>query len=182
MALALTYCALGSQMRWDASTTLVLTEQCIPLVLKHRFLVLYMLSSVLRAWALSELERPEEGLVLMLEILKQWERSGLRVSAHHNLGVLASIYLRLGRVKEGLAAVDEALTLPPRTKEYWYLPELHRTRGGLLRMAGREAEAREAFLEALHFAHAHEMTLYERRARASLSQLSEPHEASFHEQ
>ncbi|WP_198316358.1 protein kinase domain-containing protein [Cystobacter fuscus] len=182
MAFALTHCAFGSQVRGDANTTLAYTEQCISLMHEHRLSPWCMQSSSLRAWALSELGRPEEGLVLMLRTHKQWEHSGILAAMHHNLGMLASIYLRLGRVKEGLAAVDEALTWPPRTKEYWYLPELLRTRGELLRMAGREAEAREVFLEAIHFAHEHEMTIYERRARASLNQLSEPHEASFHKQ
>jgi predicted negative regulator of RcsB-dependent stress response len=80
----------------------------------------------------------------------------------------AIIHLRLGEVEEGLATVDEALKWPAVTEEYSYLPELHRARGELLRRTGREAEAREAFLQALQFAHEHEMLAYEQRARASL--------------
>ncbi|WP_187344910.1 protein kinase domain-containing protein [Cystobacter ferrugineus] len=178
LAFALTYCAIGSQLRWDANTTLALTEQCIPLAREHRFVLWYLWPSVLRAWALSELGRPEEGLVLIQQIQRQWEHSGILAGNHHNLGMLATIHLRLGQVKEGLAVVDEALTWPPRTEEYSYLPELHRARGELLRMAGREAEAYTAFLEAIHFAHEHGMVVYEQRARASLSgthRISKPH-------
>jgi predicted negative regulator of RcsB-dependent stress response len=122
-------------------------------------------------------------VVLMRQVLEQWSQSGMVAGMHHNLGMLAHIHLRLGQVEEGLAAVDEALTWPARTDEYSYLPELHRTRGELLRRMGREAEAREEFLEAIHFAHTHDMLVYEQRARASLGrQLQElgAHEETRH--
>ncbi|WNG41150.1 protein kinase [Archangium violaceum] len=167
-ALALTYCAIGSQLRWDARTTLGLVDQCIPLSREHRFLLWYLWPSALRAWALAELGRPQEGLVVMREVLEQWTRSGLLAGMHHNLGMLAHIHLRLGQAQEGLAAVEEAMTWPAVTEEYSYLPELHRARGELLRLAGREDEAREAFLEAIRFAREHEMRAYEQRAQASL--------------
>jgi tetratricopeptide (TPR) repeat protein len=177
-ALVLMYSAIASQLRWDARMTLALAEQCISLAREHRFLLWLVWSSALRAWALAELGRPQEGLVQMRRVMEQWQNF-LVAGMHHNLGLLAHIHLRLGQVKEGLAAVDEALTWPPRTEEYSYLPELHRVRGELLRLAGREAEARQAFLEAIHFAHEHEMVAYEQRAQASLRrQLQElgPHE------
>ncbi|WP_395840272.1 protein kinase [Cystobacter fuscus] len=168
MALALTYCALGSQLRWDASTTLALTEQCIPLAREHRIFLWYLWPSLLRAWALSELGRPEEGLVLIQQTHEQWERSGILAGVHHTLGMMASIHLRLGQAKEGLAVVGDALAAATTVKEYSYLPELHRARGELLRLAGREEEARAELLEAIHFAHEHGMAVYEQRARASL--------------
>jgi tetratricopeptide (TPR) repeat protein len=167
-AFALTYCAIASQLRWDARTTLGLAEQCIPLAREHRFPLWYMWPSALRAWALAELGRPQEGLVQMRQVLEPWKLSGITAGMHHNLGMLAHIHLRLGQAQEGLAAVDEALTWPPLTEEYSYLPELHRVRGELLRLAGREDEAREEFLEAIRFAHEHEMVAYAQRAQASL--------------
>ncbi|MGZ3460493.1 MAG: protein kinase domain-containing protein, partial [Archangium sp.] len=167
-ALALTYCALGSQLRWDARTALGLVEQCIPLSREHRFLLWSLWSSAVKAWALSELERPQEGLVLMRQVMEQWRQSGIVAGMHHNLGMLAHIHLRLGQAKEGLAAVDDAMTWPTVTEEYSYLPELRRVRGELLRLLGREEEAREDFLEAIRFAREHEMAAYDRRAQASL--------------
>jgi tetratricopeptide (TPR) repeat protein len=177
---ALTYCSLGGQLRGDASTTLALTEQCIPLARESRFPLWFMWSSVLKSWALSELGRPRDGLNLLRETLVLWKHSGLQAGWHHNLTILAGIHLKLGQVEEGLAAVQEALTWPPKTDEYSYLPEIHRMRGELLRRAGREQEAREEFLEAIHYAREHEMRAYEERAQASLRrQLQEwgPHEA-----
>ncbi|MFY0527595.1 protein kinase domain-containing protein [Archangium gephyra] len=170
-ALALTYCAIASQLRWDARTALGLAEQCIPLAREHRFLLWYLWPSAMRGWALAELGRPQEGLVQMRQVLEQWQRSGIIAGMHHNLGLLAHIHLRLGQVQEGLAAVDEALTWPAVTEEYSYLPELHRVRGELLRLAGREDEARAAFLEAIRFAQEHEMVAYAQRAQASLRRL-----------
>jgi tetratricopeptide (TPR) repeat protein len=167
-AVVLTYCAIGSQLRWDARTTLSLTEQCIPLSREHRFLLWYLWPSAMKAWALSELGQPREGLMLMRQVMEQWKQSGILAGMHHNLGMQAIIHLRLGEVEEGLAVVDEALKWPEVTQEYSYLPELHRARGELLRRAGREAEAREEFLQAIQFAHEHEMLAYEQRARAGL--------------
>jgi serine/threonine protein kinase/tetratricopeptide (TPR) repeat protein len=180
---ALTYCALGSQLRWDARTALRLAEQCIPLAREHRFLLWYLWPLVIKAWALSELGRPQEGLGLMRQVMAQWKHV-VTAGIHHNLGLLAHIHLRLGQAEEGLAAVDEALTWPARTEEYSYLPELHRTRGELLRLAGREDEAREEFLEAIRFAREHEMLAYARRAEAclrrQLQELGLHEEASRH--
>ncbi|MFE8603463.1 protein kinase domain-containing protein [Archangium violaceum] len=170
-SLALTYCAVASQLRWDARTALGLAEQCIPLAREHRFLLWYLWPSAVRGWALAELGRPQEGLVQMRQVLEGWQRSGIIAGMHHNLGMLAHVHLRLGQAQEGLAAVDEALTLPAVTEEYSYLPELHRVRGELLRLAGREDEARAAFLEAIRFAQEHGMRAYEQRAQASLRRL-----------
>jgi predicted negative regulator of RcsB-dependent stress response len=113
----------------------------------------------------------------MRQVLEGWQRSGIIAGMHHNLGMLAHIHLRLGQVQEGLAAVDEALTWPSVTEEYSYLPELHRVRGELLRLAGREDEARAEFLEAIRFAQEHEMVAYAQRARASLHRLGASEEA-----
>jgi class 3 adenylate cyclase/tetratricopeptide (TPR) repeat protein len=166
---ALTYCAIGSQLRRDARTTLGLTEQCIPLAREHRFLLWILWPSITRAWAVAELGRPQEALVLMRQVLAQWyERSGATAGRPFHLSMLADIHLRLGQAQEGLSVVEEALTWPAKTEEHSSTPELHRIRGELLRLAGREQEAREEFLEAIHYAHEHEMLGYERRAQASL--------------
>jgi serine/threonine protein kinase/tetratricopeptide (TPR) repeat protein len=166
---ALMYCAIGSQLRRDARTTLELTEQCIALAREHRFLLWVLWPSIVRSWAVAELGRTQEGLMLMHKMLEQWyQRSGANAGRPFHLSMLADIHLRLGQVQEGLNVVDEALTWPAKTEEYHSVPELHRIRGELLRLAGREQEAREEFLEAIHFAHEREMLGYERRAQASL--------------
>jgi len=165
---ALTYCALGAQLRWDASTTLALTDQCIPLARETRFPLWFMWSSILKSWALAELGRTRDGLNLMRESLALWQHSGIQAGWPHNLTMLAGIHLKLGQFEEGLAAVEEALTWPPKTDECSYVPEIHRMRGELLRKVGREVEAREEFLESIHYAREHEMKAYEERAQASL--------------
>ena len=50
-------------------------------------------------------------------------------------------------------------------------------RGELLRLAGREDEARAAFLEAIRFAQEHEMVAYAQRAQASLRRLGPAEES-----
>ena len=80
----------------------------------------------------------------------------------------------------GLAALDEALKWPEVTEEYSFLPELHRIRGELLRLSGREEEARGEFLESIRYAREHDMLAYERRATASLRRQSQ--ELGLHEE
>ncbi len=168
MAFALTYCAVGTQLRGDARRTLELAEKCIALSHEQRFLLWLLWCTLLRGWALSELGQPEEGLVLMRRAIERWQQVGIQAGMHHNLGMLASIHLKLGQAREGLALVEQALTLPEKTGVRSYSPELHRLRGELLRQLGREQEAREAFLQALALAQAEEMAGYEQQARASL--------------
>ena len=88
-AFVLTYCALGGQLRGDARMTLALAEQCIPLAREQKFGLWFLWPSGLKAWALSELGRPQEGLVLMRQVLEQWKRSGLLAGMNYNLGLLA---------------------------------------------------------------------------------------------
>jgi tetratricopeptide (TPR) repeat protein len=178
-AFALTYCSVGAQLRWDARTTLGLVDQCIALSREHRFLLWNLWPTAIRGWALSELGRAQEGLVQMRQVMEHWQRSGLVAGMPHNLGMLAHIHLRLGQAQEGLTVVDEALRWPDVTGECSYLPELHRVRGELLRLAGREEEARREFLEAIRYAREHEMFAYERRAQASLRR--QPQELGLHE-
>jgi tetratricopeptide (TPR) repeat protein len=179
-ALVLLYGALASQLRWDARMAQALAEQCISLAREHRFLLWLLWASSLRAWALSELGRPQEALLQMRKVMEQWQQSGIVAGMPHNLGMLAHIHLRLGQEEAGLAAVDEALTWPSKTEEFSYVPELHRVRGELLRRVGREAEAREAFLEAIRYAHEHGMVAYEQRAQASLHGLGVHPEPPLH--
>ncbi len=171
LAFALTYCAVGCQLRDDARQALVLAERGRALSSEHRFLLWLLWCNLLRSWALSELGRPQEALVLMRQGLERWERMGPRSGKPHNLGMLASIHLRLGQAREGLALVEQALEVPERTGERNYSAELHRLRGELLRRLGREAEAREAFLEAIRLATEQEAQGYARRARESLEHL-----------
>jgi tetratricopeptide (TPR) repeat protein len=168
LAYALHYSADASQFRGEAAECLKWAEECIALSREHRFRLWALWSSLLRSWALAWLGRPEEGLALMREALAAWSRSGLLTGKPHNLGLLADIHLRLGQAREGLAVLDEALRPETLYGECFYEAELYRIRGELLRLLGREAEARESFTRAIQVARAQGAHAFESRAREAL--------------
>jgi predicted ATPase len=81
---------------------------------------------------------------------------------------------RVGRVKDGLVAIDEALTRSERNDERWYLAELLRIKGELLLRRGGPDDAREAerhFLESLDWARRQHTLAWELRTSISLGTL-----------
>ncbi|PTL82790.1 protein kinase [Vitiosangium sp. GDMCC 1.1324] len=187
----LTYAAIGAQIRREARSTLEWTEPCLALAREHRFRLWLWWSTILKSWALAWLGRAEEGLDLMLVALSEWERSGVLIGTPHNFGMLADIYLKLGRAEEGLVAVQRALapTQLPAGERAWEA-DLHLIRGQLLLLRDRDAEAREEFLVALQVARRQGARLYESWAQARLAGQSEglglppdglsPHSGTMH--
>jgi predicted ATPase/DNA-binding winged helix-turn-helix (wHTH) protein len=90
------------------------------------------------------------------------------------LGEFADALGRVGRAKEGLAAIDEALARAERNDELWYLAELLRIKGELLLRQGgpdgpRDAEA--FFLKSLDWARRQQTPAWELRTSMSLGNL-----------
>jgi len=90
------------------------------------------------------------------------------------LGEFADALGRVGRAKEGLAAIDEALARAERNDELWYLAELLRIKGELLLRQGgpdgpRDAEA--FFLKSLDWARRQQTPAWELRTSLSLGNL-----------
>jgi class 3 adenylate cyclase/tetratricopeptide (TPR) repeat protein len=173
-AAVLTYAAIGAQNRRDAKSALEWATRCVELSREHRFRLWLWWSSLLKAWAMSWLGQAEEGLVLMREALELYERSGFQTGIPHNYGMLAEILLLLGRTDEGLQAARKALAPEnfERGERAWEA-DVHLIHGQLLLQAHREAEAREAFLQALHLARQQGARLYIRWAR---DRLGGPHD------
>jgi serine/threonine protein kinase/tetratricopeptide (TPR) repeat protein len=168
-AFALTYAALGCQLRRDAPSVLRLTDESIALSREHLFRVWLGMSTLFRCWAVSELGQPREALALMLKGLEQWKLSGFRIGMPHNLAMLTEIHLKLGQVREAWTALNEALAFPTLTGERSYEPELYRLRGELLRLLGQEEAAHEDFLRGLRIAQEQGTRTYERHVLESLA-------------
>jgi predicted ATPase len=85
---------------------------------------------------------------------------------------LAEIYIRLGRLEEGLAAVAEGLATVERGEEHIWEADLYRAKGDLLLIKGEaETEAETCFQQAIHIAKQQDAKWYELRAAMSLSRL-----------
>jgi predicted ATPase len=87
------------------------------------------------------------------------------------LGYLADAYLRAEQLTEGLAVVDEALSLVSQTQERWQEAELWRLKGELARQTGLEClpEAENCLRKAIAVARSQEAKFWELRATTSLA-------------
>src|SRR5205807_612527 len=84
-----------------------------------------------RGWALTEQGQGEEGVAQVCEGLAAYRVLGGECLRPHFLALLAETYGKVGKPKEGLNVVSEALTLVNRTGERSYEAELYRLKGEL---------------------------------------------------
>ncbi len=145
----LTYTAVASQLRREPRRALEKANRCIALSREHQMLFWLAWSMFIRAWALSELGSPKEGLALFQATMEKWRASGMRAGMPIFQGMLAEILLKLERPQEALAAVVEGLGWVDTTGEASYAVELDRTEGECLWALGREAESVRSFFRAL---------------------------------
>ena len=113
--------------------------------------------------------------------LATYQATGAAFQRPHFLAMLAEASGLLGQPQEGLAAVDEALTLVEQTGERYYAAELHRLRGELLLRhadtgpqapgSGQQVEAEACFHRALDVARQQQARSLELRAAMSLARL-----------
>src|SRR5260370_32915962 len=84
------------------------------------------------------------GLTLLRRALDELREAGAAPGYAAFLTVLARGLGRAGRISEGMAASDQALTVCKRYEEFWCFPELLRNKGELHLLQG----AGDAFLNA----------------------------------
>lgn len=84
---------------------------------------------------------------------------------------MAEAYGRTGRVKRGLALLQEALTLVETHDERYFEAEIRRLQGELLLMTGQQIEAEASCRRALDVARRQEARSWELRAGMSLAQI-----------
>jgi predicted ATPase len=89
------------------------------------------------------------------------------------MALLAEAETEAGHPDAGLAIIDNQLTTIERTRQRWYLSELHRTRGEILLKCrpSDAAEAESALIRAVEIARAQSTKLFELQAAVSLGRL-----------
>jgi serine/threonine protein kinase/tetratricopeptide (TPR) repeat protein len=100
--------------------------------------------------------------------LEAYRATGFRVFLSFYLAELSAACLRLGRLEESRAALDEAFA---EGSERFWEPELHRLDGELLTASGHPKEAEAAFRRALVTAAGRSAASLELRAAMSLARL-----------
>jgi predicted ATPase/DNA-binding winged helix-turn-helix (wHTH) protein len=114
------------------------------------------------------------GLPLLHGALDELREVGAAPSYTAFLAVLARGLGRAGRISEGIAAIDQALSLAERYEEFWCLPELLRNKGELHLLQGSGDAVRAAedcFQRALDCGARDGTLAWELRAAISLARL-----------
>jgi predicted ATPase/DNA-binding winged helix-turn-helix (wHTH) protein len=114
------------------------------------------------------------GTLVLRDALDTFARTGWSAEDPEYLGVLAEGYAGVGQHAESLAALDEALARSDRDGERWYVAELLRLKGELLRQASGESAvlaAETCFFSASDVARQQGALLWELRAALSLARL-----------
>jgi predicted ATPase len=130
-------------------------------------------TSILRGWVLSEQGQLQEGIELMRRSIEAWRATGAEVCFPYYLSLLAGAYGKAGRPEDGLALVDESLSISTATGETWWKAELIRLKGHLtlLSPGDNRRSAETCFREAIHLARRQSAKLLELRATVSLGRL-----------
>jgi predicted ATPase/DNA-binding SARP family transcriptional activator len=171
-ALVSAYLALLQQLRADEAVAREHAEQA------HAHASTYQ-AHYYRAWTgilvsyAQALEQPNGELIGRLRgSIAAFKASGARLRLPYYLSLLAQVCGKAGRVEEGLASIDEALSEARTHNERWWDAELHRLRGEFLLMHGADASVGEAaLLRAIEIARSQQARSLELRATMSLARL-----------
>jgi len=133
-------------------------------------------------WGLAATEKLSEGIVRLNDGLKLWKATGARAELPRFTALSAEAYLLGGRVREGLQAIGDAMSVMEMTNERYYEAELHRLKGELLlklknktglKKLSQIEEAENCFVKAIDVARQQKAKSLELRATMSLCRLSQ---------
>jgi predicted ATPase len=126
-----------------------------------------------RGWALTQLNRVEEGIAQMLEGTDPYGAIGQGVAISQLLGLLAEGYLTCGQLAPALDTIERALSKAQNTGEHFFEAELHRIKGRtLLSQPDPPLDAvRACFERAIAVARSQNSKSYELRAALDLARL-----------
>jgi class 3 adenylate cyclase/predicted ATPase len=174
IALALNYLAMLYQFRQEPDAALKAAAESRDICTEYRFDYYGAWASLVRAWAIAESGRLEEGLADFDAGLEDLRRTSAGLRIPHHLGLLAALHRKAGNAMTGLRIIDEAVAIANASLESWCAVELHRERGELLLLApGEQAEHRAdaEFETAIKLAAAQAAKLPELRASIARARL-----------
>ena len=174
IALAFDYLALLHQFRREPDGAFAAAQEAHSICADFGFDYYGAWSRLVRAWAIAESGRLDDGLAAYKAGLEEFRRTnaGLRIS--HHLGLFASLHGKAGKASTGLRLIDEAIAIAKANDESWRDAELHRERGELLLLAaGAEAEAQAdaEFQQAVEISAAQGARMPELRASVARARL-----------
>ncbi len=173
LAIALNIVAFLHQFRREGHATQEHAEASVTLSNEGGFGFILGMGIILLGWAIAEQGEEEEGIVQMRQGLASWQATGAELYRPYYLALLAEGYGKVGRTKEGLTVLAEALDTAHKNGERFYEAELHRLKGELLLTLSPEnhKDVEVCFRQAIDIARCQSAKSLELRAVTSLSHL-----------
>jgi len=164
---------IGYQLGADRDATFAAAHRALGLAEKFGLLPWRASSLVLAGWATAI----GSGVADAVRLIEAEIGNATAVGPlpQYYLGLAAEVLLAAGRPADGLAHLDRAIDGIDEPGIGFYLPEIYRLRGACLLALNRNntEEARSALVTALDIAARQGAVIFERRARASLSEIDE---------
>ena len=183
-AVSLHFKTLLHQHQGEVEEVKISATQMLQICQEHGFSVWEAAATVMKGWALAELNCPEEGIATIRKGITAWEETRGELLLPLFLTLLAQAYQRAGEYSLALQTLDSALCVTTRTGERTHAAELARQKGELCLILAQEieavskespqstmAQAESHFQEALAVARQQDAKSWELRAALSLSEL-----------
>jgi predicted ATPase len=174
LATARVQAAFLRQLRRETEAARETAEAAIALADRQGFPFRVAQGTILLGWALAD-QGHAEGVAILRRGLAAFEATGAEMGRPYYLALLAEVLAGQGKPQEGLAVLEDALSLVREGRPFYYEAELHRLRGDLLNQAtprGNHNEDIEAcFGQALGVSRRQGAISLELRAATSLGHL-----------
>jgi predicted ATPase len=172
-AFALVGVSMVEQLRRDRQETYDHAEAALALSKEQAFPSWLAAGACFRGWALTALEKREEGLIQLRQGVEDWRAIGIELFVPYMLTLLVEGYAGVGQMDEALDALKEGRRVAERTGEKWWKAEMCRLKGDLFlhKSTLDEAEAENCFRRALDVAQKQQAKSLELRAATSLARL-----------
>jgi len=192
MAHALFFASILHQFRREAPKAQEYAESAIAVCSEHRLVMYGAQATIIRAWALIEQGRQEEGIEQMRQGFAAYHATDTRLERPHFATLLAEALGKEGKAEEGLRGLKESAESALLNGDALYLAELYRIQGELLLVqstsralsrpapAGRDAleasppgiaQAEACFHQSIKIARKQKAKSWELRAVMSLARL-----------
>lgn len=171
VTLALSFEAWLHQFRRDVDRTRERAEEAVRVSAEvgHRMWLGW--NRVLLGWVRSEEGSPAEAASLVRQGIEEWRSTGSELGLSYFLTLLAEVELAAGKLDLAAAALDEAHAFADRTNERFYLPEIHRVRGAVLRASGSSRDAARSIEASIESARSLACPLFLARAACTGAQV-----------
>ncbi|ATB27022.1 TOMM system kinase/cyclase fusion protein [Melittangium boletus] len=172
-ALARTFASITHRLLREHEKVRELNERTIPMCAEQGFPFWLAMVRQSQGWAVAMQGQVDEGIREIEQGSAFFEAIQFKMRAWH-LSNLVDIHMASGDYERGLTRVEEAIHLAETYVESFYLPELFRQKGELLRARGEpDTQVMEWFERALAKARESKAAFFELRAAKSMARLLE---------